>query len=182
VAGICRQDPRIADRLRVRFLGSTGFPGVDVPAVCADLGIPDVVQLVPRVGRLESLNEMRSASALLILQPGTAVAIPGKLYEYMAAGRPILALCKEGEMAEVIRSNRVGLAVAATSEPEIERALLALLGASADSWALADASLYDGRLRAAEIGAILEAVLSVTCAPTLPPAQRPRRNAMCSRT
>ena len=46
---------------------------------------------------------MVDASALLIVQPVTTVSIPAKLYEYMAAGRPILALAEPGgETAELV--------------------------------------------------------------------------------
>lgn len=53
----------------------------------------------------ESIN--RTSDGLLLIQPGSAVQIPGKLYEYLQIGRPILAvmppdsaiervLCKSG--------------------------------------------------------------------------------------
>lgn len=154
-------DPSAASRLRVRFLGATGFPGVDIFGLCAQQGLSEVVEFAPRVDRQESLNQMRRASALLILQAGTAMAIPGKLYEYLAAGRPIFALCEEGEMADFIRVNRLGIAVGPTDEAEIERGLRELLDAPLDSWARPHASLFDGRLRAAEMGAILESLLPV---------------------
>jgi len=37
--------------------------------------------------------------------------IPGKVYEYIGAGLPILALAPEGETAELIRSNDLGYVV-----------------------------------------------------------------------
>jgi glycosyltransferase involved in cell wall biosynthesis len=160
VATLRLQHPHAAERLRVRFLGSTSFPGVDLPRSCADLGLSDVVEFVPRVERDESLREMSRASALLILQTGTTMAIPGKLYEYLAAGRPVLALCEPGEMDRLIRTNRVGLTANPADRPEIERTLLALLAAPPGGWKRANAELFDGRLRAAEIGAVIETVVA----------------------
>ena len=133
---LCRSDASIASRLRVQFLGSTGFPGVDIVGLCAEEGLSEVVRFAPRVDRPESLSQMRRASALLILQAGTAMAIPGKLYEYLAAGRPVFALCEEGEMADLIRAHRLGIAVGPTDEAEIERGLRQLLDAPADAWAV----------------------------------------------
>jgi len=158
VAALRRRRPDAVDRLRVRFLGSSGLPGVDLQGACAAMGIGDLVEFTPRVARDESLAAIKSASILLLLQPGTSMAIPGKLYEYLAAGRPILALCEKGEMADVLNGNRLGLAVGATDEPGIEEALLRLLTAPAGTWAAAPAHLYDGRLRAAEMAAVLERV------------------------
>ena len=159
VGNLRRRDPEMGSRLRVRFLGSTGFPGVDIESLCDELGIADVVEFLPRVGRRESLAEMQRASALLLLQAGTAMAIPGKLYEYLAVGRPVLALCEDGEMAQLIRSHRLGLVVPGLDEHAIERALSELLAAPAQSWQPAAANLFDGRLRAAEMATVLETVL-----------------------
>jgi len=158
IASLRRRRPDVVDGLAVRFLGSSGLPGVDLQGACAAMGIGDLVEFTARVARDESLAAIQSASVLLLLQPGTSMAIPGKLYEYFAAGRPILALCEPGEMADAINDNRLGLAVAATDELAIEEALLRLLTAPAGTWAPAPAHLFDGRLRAAEMAAVLERV------------------------
>jgi glycosyltransferase involved in cell wall biosynthesis len=160
VAALRQRDPRVTARLRVRFLGSTSFPGVDLSRACADLDLSGLVEFVPRVERHESLREMHRASALLILQSGTAMAIPGKLYEYLAAGRPVFALCESGEMQQFIQVNRLGLTANPADAPEIERTLNALLTAAPASWPRADPQLFDGRRRAAEIGAIIENVFA----------------------
>jgi glycosyltransferase involved in cell wall biosynthesis len=155
VAGLCNRRPELRERLRVIFLGATGFDGLDGNRLCRELGIDDAVTFTPRVDRGESLMQMRKASALLILQAGTSMAIPGKLYEYLAGGRPVLALCEEGEMADLIRENRLGLAVSSTDERAVEEALAQLIDAPPGSWAEPHAALYDGRLRAAELAGIL---------------------------
>ena len=153
-------------RLRLRFLGSTGFPGVDLEALCSSLGLQDVVEFLPRVDRAASLKEMQRASALVILQGGTAMAIPGKLYEYLAVGRPVLALAEPGEMTSLITSNHLGVVAAPNDSTEIERALVALLNAGPGSWSTAAPALFDGSLRAAELGGILSQVTGVAGAST----------------
>jgi glycosyltransferase involved in cell wall biosynthesis len=162
VASLVGRDEHLRTRLRVKFLGATGFGGQDLARLCSDLGLAGIVEFVPRVDRSLSLDEMRRASALLILQGGTSMAIPGKLYEYLAAGRPVLALCEEGEMAALIRSNRLGAAVSPSDEEQIEQALQTLLDAPPDAWAAAGESLFDGRLRAAELAGILCRVADAT--------------------
>ena len=58
----------------------------------------------------DAMRYLVSASALLLLirnlDPHTdVVTIPGKLFEYIAAGSPILMIGPEGDAAEIIRSN-----------------------------------------------------------------------------
>jgi hypothetical protein len=103
---------------------------------------------------------MRRASALLILQGGTAMAIPGKLYEYLAAGRPLLALGEPGEMTQLVRAHRLGVTALQADVADIERALAVLLTSFGGSFVPAKPALYDGRIRAAEMAAILERVLA----------------------
>jgi sugar transferase (PEP-CTERM/EpsH1 system associated) len=159
VAALVKEDPQIAGRLRVRFLGSTSFPGLDLPRVCATLGLSAIVEFAARVERTESLREMQRASALLILQGGTSMAIPGKFYEYCAAGRPLLALCEESEMTALIRARELGMVVAPGDRQAIEQAIRALLGATPGTWNRAPQDVFDGRLRAAEMASVLEGTL-----------------------
>ena len=59
----------------------------------------------------ESLEYLLSADLLLLIVDNARVShliIPGKVYEYIGTGLPILALAPEGETAELIRSNDLG--------------------------------------------------------------------------
>lgn len=144
-------DPRT---FRLRLLGTIQLP-VDVPAECARLGLADVVEFVPRVTRAESLREMKSASALLLVQIDTLVSIPAKAYEYLASGRPVLALA-EGETASLVRASGIGVAVRPNAPvEEVEAALLAIVGIAGRPFAPAAATLYDGRVHAATVGSML---------------------------
>ena len=60
----------------------------------AELALSDFVRVEPRVSHREALDEMRSASGLLLFQ-GEACnrQIPAKAYEYLSCRRPILGLC-----------------------------------------------------------------------------------------
>lgn len=56
-------------------------------------GVEDAIEIFPAIPYREALAEMLQADALLILQAGNCNAqIPAKLYEYMRARRPMLAL------------------------------------------------------------------------------------------
>jgi hypothetical protein len=58
-----------------------------------ELGIDDIVMLEPSIGYREALAEMLAADGLLVLQAANCnFQVPAKLYEYLRARRPILAL------------------------------------------------------------------------------------------
>jgi len=61
----------------------------------AAAGIPDVVRCHDEIPFRESLRKQKESSALLLLRwptAGESIAIPGKLFEYLGAGRPILSI------------------------------------------------------------------------------------------
>jgi glycosyltransferase involved in cell wall biosynthesis len=123
------------------------------------LGIADVVEFVPHVPRAEVLQQMVDASALLVVQPVTKVSVPGKLYEYLAAGRPILALAEPGgETAAVVRQTPAGVVVSPDDEDGLRRALEGLVSGGRRR-VESDPAVYDGALRAAEMAATLRLVL-----------------------
>lgn len=59
----------------------------------AQAGVAELVELLPPLPYEAALREMLAADALLVLQAANCnQQIPAKLYEYLRAGRPILAL------------------------------------------------------------------------------------------
>jgi len=96
-----------------------------------DSGVKDMVEVVDYVPHKESLREMLNASALLIHFRNTH-ASSSKIFEYMRAGRPILALCAEGSvMARLVRDSGAGIVVPPDDAEAISNALWQLyLGSS----------------------------------------------------
>ena len=97
-----------------RFVGD--FRSSDLEwAATLDLG--DRLELVPYAPHAESLRLQRDSEALLLLVPdaggrGRGV-LSGKVFEYLAAGRPILAVVPpDGAAAELIRETDAGVVVA----------------------------------------------------------------------
>ena len=144
-------------RFRIVFLGRVDLEGVDLAQEAAAAGIPSVVQLMPRAVHAESVRMMQDASALLLLQPGTKLSVPGKLYEYFAAGRPILAIADDSETADMVRQTATGIVVAPGDEQAIRDAVVRLYR-GADAFAPADPAVFDGARRAAEMESLLRAV------------------------
>jgi len=111
------------------------------------LELGDRLQLAEYAPRAESLRFQRDSEALLLLVPdadgrGKGV-LSGKVFEYLAAGRPILAVVPpDGAAAELIRETRAWMVVAPDDVDGIRAALEEL-----------HARFLDGGLPAVELSA-----------------------------
>lgn len=110
--------------LRV-VLRATGHDDILRPLI-ARLGIGSMVELAPALPYRAALAEMLAADGLLLLQGANCNAqIPAKLYEYLRASRPILALTDPaGNSAAKLRSCGVDTIAPLDSAPAISQALL----------------------------------------------------------
>lgn len=63
---------------------------------------------------------------LLINEPGLARYRPGKLYDYLAAGRSVLVFGEGGEVADLVRALDAGMRVPAGDESALAEAREAL--------------------------------------------------------
>jgi glycosyltransferase involved in cell wall biosynthesis len=91
--------------IRVRIVGPHESAEVEL---VRSLGLTGVVSFEGQVPYAESRARQLQADVLLLLQvhgEGFEVAIPGKLYEYVASGRPILAFLGPGEAADLVRQS-----------------------------------------------------------------------------
>ena len=113
-----------------RFVG--GFRAAD-REFADSLGLGDSVEVIPFVPRRRSLELQRDSEALLLIAApaggrGTGV-IPGKVFEYVAAGRPILAAVPvDGAAARLIEEIGAGV-VAPSDDVDALRAALVELHA-----------------------------------------------------
>jgi len=79
----------------------------------------DIVKLVGYLAHKRTLEFMINSDVLLLLIASEEAIeekmgppmVPGKLYEYLAAKRPILALVPEGAAANIVRSTKSGIVV-----------------------------------------------------------------------
>ena len=67
---------------------------------------------------------MAQSDLLLLLAEGLTLQIPGKTYEYLRAGRPILALTSEGALADLLRRTGGAWVVHPKDESGISEAVL----------------------------------------------------------
>lgn len=119
------------------------------------LGIDDIVRLEPAIGYLEALQEMMSVDGLLLLQSaGCNAQVPAKLYEYLRAGRPIIALTDPvGDTARTLASAGAGIVAHLDSQQDIETALLRFIDELAtDSWRRPPPDIVAGFSRRSQTG------------------------------
>ncbi|MGI9117543.1 MAG: glycosyltransferase [Gaiellales bacterium] len=93
VAELVRDRPELRDVVRLRFVG--GFPDADRRRV-AELGLDGLVAIEPPVGHAAALQAQADADvALIFMQDGDghgAKFLPGKVWELLVCGRPVLAM------------------------------------------------------------------------------------------
>ncbi len=127
VAELCRQGDLNKEHVRIRFVGRCdSVQGCPTANLVQELGLQGVVDLVGSVPRSDALREMKSAQVLLLLANAQRLQVPGKAYEYIAAGAYILAVTEEhGATADLLRRVGGGAIVAPDDHQAIKRVLLA---------------------------------------------------------
>jgi glycosyltransferase involved in cell wall biosynthesis len=93
-------------RIRIRFLGGGAFgESLEMKRTIEEAGLTSRVEFLPRVAYGAALAALSEASVLLLLQasPDTVDLVPAKLFEYLRAGRPVLAMVPAGATADVMR-------------------------------------------------------------------------------
>jgi glycosyltransferase involved in cell wall biosynthesis len=109
-----------AGRVEVRLVGSVWLPNLASPP-----GIR-----VTRTGYVDhaaAIAEMRASTALLFYVPSSSLAPSGKLFEYLASGRPLLCLAHPDNLgSRLVREWDAGVVADPDDEAAIEEALLVL--------------------------------------------------------
>jgi glycosyltransferase involved in cell wall biosynthesis len=167
LAGLLRSRPELQGRVEAVFLGELRPPDREW---ALGLGLGDALALEGFRPHAEALAAMRAADALLLLVPRAGgrglTVVSGKVYEYLAAERPIVALVPpEGDAAALLRET----GSAWIADPDDEAAIGAALGEAVRAWeadSLGDRRLtsewrerLDRRTRARELAELLRGVV-----------------------
>lgn len=111
-----------ARHVRVEFYGPQNSAVESLAAAC---GVQEQVIVGPEIAYAESLRVQSSADVLLLVMwdtPGEEGVLPGKLFEYLGARRPVLAVgAPQGAAASLIAERDLGLA---SSDPSVIAARL----------------------------------------------------------
>lgn len=118
------------ERIHLQFAGVFDYPGNHENMDCVrELGLEKVVEILGHLPHNKALQAMKKANVLMLVNdshPESGNYIPGKLYEYMAIGHPILALSLPGESTHIIKQYHLGEIVDPRSLEQMKSALLKL--------------------------------------------------------
>ncbi|RKY02663.1 hypothetical protein DRP77_07545, partial [Candidatus Poribacteria bacterium] len=131
VGELVRGDPEMREKLRVAFYGAVTEAERDkMEGIIDGYGMRDIVSFGGVIPRREALMQAAASNALLLMFGGRGAnietVIPGKLYDYIAAGKPVIAVVPEGAAAELVRRGNCGVVVDPDDTRGIKKAILRL--------------------------------------------------------
>ena len=131
---LLRERPELRSRLRVSFAGRFGRQNKQL---VKELGLDDIVQVLGYLRHAETMDFLRRADVLFLPMltehdGRRSYNASGKIFEYMALRRPILAAVPEGDAAEIVRKAQAGWVVNPHGVSQIKAILAGLLAQKTD--------------------------------------------------
>jgi glycosyltransferase involved in cell wall biosynthesis len=114
-------DPR---KIHLKFIGRFGS---EVREMLERSSIHDSIEVISYLPHSESVEALLRSDALLLIvdeADGSDEIVPGKVFEYIGAQRPIIGLAPEGAIAGLMRETRSGLVAANQDIPAIQAAFI----------------------------------------------------------
>lgn len=153
-----------ADRMRIRLVGEVVNQALADPKVLARAQAQGWLEVeAVTVPKHEALRLQRESDGLLLVQPHSSDLVPGKLYEYLQTGRPILAYVPHGSVIEDILSRSGVQYVCAYSDgsPDaFEAAVLEYFSMRFETRKPSQwfESEFDGQRQAEQLGTLIESL------------------------
>jgi glycosyltransferase involved in cell wall biosynthesis len=121
-----RRSPEAAARLDVVFAGATTAAEREL---LADDSLGGMVRSLGALERPRALALQRAADSLLVLAEGASMrsVATNKLFEYLAAKRPVLVLGEGSEAARIVRETGAGIVAPGDDPAAVATALERLL-------------------------------------------------------
>jgi glycosyltransferase involved in cell wall biosynthesis len=119
-------DPQIRDVLRVNLIGEIDAEHQERVRRLEATGIVRSLGMLPHQ---TTIGAVQASDVLLILQRGGTSAashIPAKVFEYLFAAKPILAIAAPGSLAEMLTASGLGVTVAPHDATGLARTIQAL--------------------------------------------------------
>jgi glycosyltransferase involved in cell wall biosynthesis len=114
-----------ADGIELHFVGTVS-PEFHLADTVRELGLEGTVRLTPPVPHERCLQYLLESDVLIVIQPGTRLQVPVKLYEYLPFRKPILALAPSGALSAIAEESGLGMVVAPDDADAIEGAICEL--------------------------------------------------------
>lgn len=150
--------------VRVVFLGSRESENEEW---VARFGLEDTVAFEDNVPHSECVAREMGSHALLLVKHDDARyrgLVPGKLYEYFGARRPVLAVVPEGEAAELVTRHRRGEVARISDANDIAEKIGKMVtlhreGRLEQAYDLGPLGQYTRKALAARLGEVLEEII-----------------------
>lgn len=127
LAEISKENPQFKNDLLLKFAGAVSE---DVKISIDDFGLNENCSFLGYVSHSEALKLQNESQLLLLVEINsseTRAIIPGKLFEYLAAKRPIIALGpKESDIEEIIKKTNSGKFFSYWDDIELKNEILQL--------------------------------------------------------
>ena len=124
LAYFCASTPGAADGLRVRLIGNLYE---SVWKVLQDTGSDTLVEVVGELPHQRGVDYLQESSyGLWIGSDSDVENVPGKVFDYIGAGIPVLAIGHEGPAIEFIREKGLGCVVTPNEPIEVANAIAGL--------------------------------------------------------
>ncbi|MFS4469187.1 glycosyltransferase family 4 protein [Maribacter sp. 2210JD10-5] len=125
LAELVQEHKDFSNSLKLQFIGVVSE---DVLESIANAGLKEFVEVLGYVSHKEALKYQQKSQILLLAEidsPETVGIIPGKLFEYMAAARPIIGIGPEGwEAANIVSETKTGAIFEYSSHFQLKNVLL----------------------------------------------------------
>ena len=111
-------------KIRLNFIGRFGGEILDM---FHEPSVAECIELFPYLPHSESIAHLMTSDALLLIvdeYAGGEEIVPGKVFEYIGARRPIIGIAHEGAIAELLRSTGTGSVARNDDVPAIESIIL----------------------------------------------------------
>jgi len=122
---ICDADTDFNNDLQLKFIGKTDF---SVFEQLESFGLMDKAIKIDYLSHNKVITETLKSQVLLLLinnTPNMMGIIPGKIFEYLAARRPILCIApKEGDSSKIIAESESGVVIDFGERDELKKALV----------------------------------------------------------
>jgi glycosyltransferase involved in cell wall biosynthesis len=160
------RDPESRRRTKVLFIGPRDMEN---ELKAEELALTDLVSFQDTLPHGECVRLQRSSHLLLLLEHPSkrgAMIYPGKVFEYAASGRRILALVPEGAAARFVRNSGAGEVVSPSNTVAVADTLSRLFSAYASGNPIrgvrerSELSCYERPRLAADLAAVMEELRS----------------------
>lgn len=127
VEALHTENEEVMQKLRLRFVGRIATA---IMEKIDQSPVRDLIDLIPYQPHKKGLAYLLGTDYSFLVIDDTPInrgILTGKLFEYIGAGRPILALIPEGDAAEIIRANDFGIVVPPNDINRIKEAIRHIL-------------------------------------------------------